>query len=236
MSIPVPGRTATPPAKRSLMVWEQLVQRGIRDQRVLEAMGRLQREQFVPAHMAPLAYEDKALAIGCEQTISEPYMVALMLEALELDESNRVLEVGAGSGYVAALLSELTGEVIALEFVPELAQKAAERLLRLDLEGVKVVVGDGSKGYPERAPYDRIIVSAAAPEVPPSLVDQLDEGGILVIPVGDRFQQSLRKITRRRGEVRSEDLCSCVFVPLLGEEGWSESEVLEREREGDRPR
>src|SRR6266545_5589117 len=147
MSAPAPGQV-TLPAKRSLMVWGQLVQRGIRDQRVLEAMGRLPREQFVPAQMVPLAYEDKALSIGYDQTISQPYIVALMLEALDLDESNRVLDVGAGSGYLTALLSELAGEVIALEFVPELAQRATERLGRLGLENVKVVVADGSRGYP----------------------------------------------------------------------------------------
>ena len=237
MSIPLPGRAANPPAKRSLMVWEQLVQRGIRDQRVLEAMGRLPREQFVPSAMVPLAYEDKALAIGHEQTISQPYMVALMLEALELDPSSRVLEVGAGSGYATALLSQLAGEVVALEYVPELAQKATERLRRFDVQNVKVVVADGSRGFPQRAPYDRILVSAAAPEAPPSLVDQLDEGGVLVIPVGDRLQQTLLKISRHRGEIRTENLCACVFVPLLGEEGWSEAECgPERERGGEKPR
>src|SRR5262245_6766074 len=146
MSIPVPGRMATPPAKRSLMVWEQLVQRGIRDQRVLLAMGRVPREEFVPPPLVPMAYEDKALAIGHGQTISQPYMVALMLEALEIDESYRVLEVGAGSGYVAALLAELAREVVALEVVPELAQRASERLRRFELEHVRLVVTDGSRG------------------------------------------------------------------------------------------
>ncbi len=222
-----------PSARRALMVWEQLAQRGIRDQRVLEAMGRVPRECFVPPEKLLLAYEDQALIIGHNQTISQPYMVALTLEALELDEEHRVLEVGTGSGYFTALLLELVREVVSIEVVPELAREAEERLHGLGYENFRVVVGDGSRGYPTRAPYHRISVAAAAPEVPVSLEDQLDEGGILVIPVGDRHRQNLRRVLRRRGNFQHDDLCPCVYVPLIGEEGWDGGPVdWEGEREG----
>jgi protein-L-isoaspartate(D-aspartate) O-methyltransferase len=237
--MPIHGPAAPPVARRALMVWEQLVQRGIRDQRVLDAMGRVPREKFVPASMAEAAYEDKALSIGHHQTISQPYMVALTLEALDLDESHRVLDVGTGSGYVAALLGELVREVITVEVVPELAREAGERLAALGYRNVKVAVTDGSKGYPPRAPFDRIAVAAAAPQVPPSLVDQLDGGGILVLPVGDRRHQVLRRVVRRRGEILESDLCPCVYVPLRGEEGWAEDEPMflpERDGEEEQPR
>ena len=213
-----------PSAKRALMVWHQLAQRGIRDQRVLEAMGRVPRECFVPPDRVHLAYEDQALTIGHQQTISQPYMVALTLEALQLDEHHRVLEIGTGSGYVTALLLELVREVISVEVVPELAREAAERLRGLGSRNFQIVVGDGSRGYPARAPYQRICVAAAAPEVPASLEDQLDEGGILVLPVGDRQRQVLRRVERRHGSFHTHDLCQCVYVPLIGEEGWDGGE------------
>jgi len=222
--MPVPATTSYS-AKRALMVWEQLAQRGIRDQRVLDAMGRVPRERFVPPEMAGSAYEDRALSIGHRQTISQPYIVALTLEALDLDESHRVLEVGTGSGYVTALLAELAREVVTLEVIPELSSEAEERLRELSYGNVTLVTADGSRGFPMRAPYHRIAVAAAAPEVPPSLVDQLDEGGVLVLPVGGRHSQVLRRVTRRRGALREEDLCACVFVPLLGDEGWEERET-----------
>ncbi len=205
---------------RAAMVQEQLVQRGIRDRRVLEAMGRVPREQFVPPDRAGLAYEDQALSIGYNQTISQPYMVALTLEALDLNKNQKVLDVGTGSGYLAALLAELSHWVITIEVVPELAQKAEERLQLLGYRNLTVVVGDGSIGYPARAPYQRIAVSAAAPEIPPSLEDQLDEGGILVLPIGDRYRQNLRRVIRRGESFYQEDLCPCIYVPLMGEEGW----------------
>jgi protein-L-isoaspartate(D-aspartate) O-methyltransferase len=206
--------------QRSLMIWEQLVRRGIRDQRVLDALDRVPRERFVPPEKAYLAYEDQAITIGHGQTISQPYMVALTLEALDLEEEHRVLEVGMGSGYMTALLCELTREVVAVEIVPELARAAECRLREMGYSNFQVVVGDGSMGFSAKAPYDRIAVAAAGPQVPPSLEDQLDEGGILVIPVGDRERQMLRKVVRRRGESVVEDLCPCVYVPLIGEEGW----------------
>src|ERR1041384_4367654 len=178
--------TATPTSRRAIMVWEQLVRRGIRDPRVLEAMGKVPRERFVPAGREAFAYEDQALGIGHSQTISQPYMVALTLEALELDEEQVVLEVGTGSGYMTALLAELVREVVSVEVVPELAQEADARLRSMGYRNYRVAVGDGSKGYPPLAPYARIAVAAGSPRVPPSLEDQLDEGGILVLPVGTR--------------------------------------------------
>jgi len=183
-------------------------------------MAKLPRELFVPPEKAALAYEDQALAIGHNQTISQPYMVALTLEALELNENHRVLDVGTGSGYMAALLGELCHSVVSIEVIPELARDAAERLGALDYSNIRVVVGDGSLGYPSCAPYHRVAVAAAAPGIPNSLVDQLDEGGILVLPVGDRYRQTLLRVIRRRGNCHQEDLCPCVYVPLVGEEGW----------------
>ena len=234
----VERRSAPRSAQRARMVWEQLSQRGIRDQRVLEAMGRVPRELFVPAERADQAYEDKAIPLSHNQTISQPYMVALTLEALALDEDHHVLEIGTGSGYVTALLAQLVREVISMECVPELAATAGERLAALGIDNARVVTGDGSRGYAPCAPFHRIAVAAAAPQVPPSLVDQLDEGGILVLPVGDRSHQILRRVRRRRGEILTDDLCPCVYVPLLGEEGWSDTDPddwMEGEGEEERP-
>lgn len=211
----------SPSSHRVHMVWDQLARRGIRDQRVLDAMSRVPRENFVPPEKADMAYEDTALSIGCNQTISQPYMVALTLEALELDEDHKVLEVGTGSGYQTALLLELVGEVISIEVIPELAQEAERRLSSMGYENFNIVVGDGSKGFSPHAPYHRIAVAAAAPDVPPSLEDQLDEGGILVLPVGSRVCQNLRRVIRKKGSFHYEDLCPCVYVPLIGEEGWA---------------
>jgi protein-L-isoaspartate(D-aspartate) O-methyltransferase len=205
---------------RARMVEQQLRGRGIEDERVLDAMGRVPRELFVPENLAHLAYEDGALPIGFGQTISQPYIVATICSLLELDGDERVLDVGTGSGYQAAVLAELAKEVVSIERVPELAERARAALRRAGYENVEVRVGDGSLGVPERAPYDRIAVAAAAPVVPPALYEQLAESGRLVLPRGGRWGQELVLVERTpQGPVERRSV-SCRFVPLVGEEGF----------------
>ncbi len=211
-------------SSRALMVWNQLARRGIRDRRVLERMGEVPRELFLPQEVVSFAYADQAVSIGYRQTISQPYMVALTLDALALDADHRVLEIGTGSGYVTALLSGLVREVVSIEIVPELAAAAREKLRKLGCTNVSVIVADGSKGYAPAAPYDRIAVAAAAPSVPASLVDQLDRAGAIVLPVGHRNQQMLRRVRQTRMGFEEDDLCPCIFVPLVGDEGWGAQE------------
>ncbi len=207
--------------QRRRMVEDQLRRRGIADERVLAAMGKVPREQFVPKRQRRFAYDDSALSIGEGQTISQPYMVAKMLELLACWPEHRVLEVGAGSGYQAALLGELAAEVYAIEIIETLAERARQVLSRLGYENVNIVVGDGTLGYPEAAPYDRIIVAAAAPQVPPPLVEQLAEGGRLVAPVGSRGMQTCIVGNKKEdGKLHIEKSIGCVFVPLVGEHGW----------------
>jgi len=194
--------------QRRMMAEGQLRRRGIADERVLAAMGKVPREQFMPERQRRFAY------------ISQPYMVAKMLELLACRPEHRVLEVGAGSGYQAALLGELAAEVYAIEIVETLAERARQVLSRLGYENVSIVVGDGTLGYPEAAPYDRVIVSAAAPQVPPPLVEQLAEGGRLVAPVGNRGMQTCIVGSKEDGELRIERSIGCVFVPLIGQHGW----------------
>lgn len=207
-------------ALRERMVEEQLQCRGIRDQRVLDAMQFVPRHLFVPERCRAQAYEDMPLPIGYHQTISQPYIVALMLEALELTGREQVLEVGTGSGYQAALLGWLAKHVYTVEIIPELAQAARALLSQLGYENVEVVAANGSIGWKASAPYDAIIVAAASPAVPHSLLEQLREGGRLVLPVGDLFDQVLLRVRTRQGKVVTEDLGGCAFVPLVGEEGW----------------
>ncbi|MGH9782863.1 MAG: protein-L-isoaspartate(D-aspartate) O-methyltransferase [Terriglobia bacterium] len=208
---------------RRAMVERQLRRRGIRDERVLEAMGELPRHEFVPPELFSQAYEDHPLPIGGGQTISQPYMVAAMLEALELEGTERVLEVGTGSAYEAALLARLAAHVYTIECDAALARSAKERLDRMGLGVVvEVIEGDGSLGYPPAAPYDGILVAAAAPEIPPCLLEQLVEGGRLAIPVGDRDCQELRQIRKRQASPVVRHLGYCRFVPLLGAHGWEE--------------
>jgi protein-L-isoaspartate(D-aspartate) O-methyltransferase len=203
------------------MVESQLRRRGILDPRVLEAMREVPRHRFVAIADEPRAYEDHPIAIGHGQTISQPYMVAEMVEALELRGSETVLEVGAGSGYQAAILGRLARRVYAIESDPDLAHRARQRLDDMYPSGaVHVIVGDGSLGYPAAAPYEAIVVAAAAPEVPPALLDQLAEGGRLVVPVGDLNDQELRQIRKVRGESVVRVLGRCSFVPLIGARGW----------------
>ncbi len=206
---------------RERMVQVQLKNRGIKDQRVLDAMSTVPRERFVPEGSRRDAYADRPLPIGRGQTISQPYMVARMLEALAPGDEHRTLEIGAGSGYVAALLGELCAEVWAVEIVEKLVQRARGVLLDLGYENVNLVVGDGTQGLAERAPYDRIIVSAGAPSEPQPLLDQLADGGRLVMPVGNRISQHLVTVDRDGDQFNRSKGMSCVFVPLVGRHGWS---------------
>jgi protein-L-isoaspartate(D-aspartate) O-methyltransferase len=205
---------------RQSMVAVQLRPRGIKDQRVLEAMSRIPREEFVPAELRARAYEDEPLPIGGGQTISQPYMVAVMLALLELKASDKVLEIGTGCGYQAALLACLSKEVYSVEIRPELARTAAERLEKLAFAIVHVHSGDGSAGLPEFAPYDAIVVAAAAPLLPEPLLQQLGEGGRLVAPVGDSSQQNLVCVKKQANAISYAWHEGCRFVPLVGRFGW----------------
>jgi protein-L-isoaspartate(D-aspartate) O-methyltransferase len=207
---------------RKDMVERQIRKRGIADLRVLSAMTSVPRHAFVPADRLGSAYADTPLPIGHGQTISQPFMVAAMADALLLPGTERVLEIGAGSGYQSAVLSLLAREVIAIETLPSLAASARERLACLGYSNVRILDGDGSLGWMAEAPYDAILVSAAAPSVPQPLIDQLAEGGRLAVPVGDAENQQVLRITKRRGEILSEKLYRCRFVPLVGEHGWRE--------------
>jgi protein-L-isoaspartate(D-aspartate) O-methyltransferase len=203
------------------MVETQLRRRGIRDRRVLSAMMEIPREEFVPVEARVLAYGDNPVHIGHGQTISQPYMTALMAECLELTGTETVLEVGAGSGYAAAVLGALAARVVTVEIVPELARLAKQNLYRTGRDlNVQVIAGDGSLGYPEEAPYDAISVAAGAPDVPPALLQQLADPGRLVIPVGGRDDQELRVLWRRGGRSEWRVATYCRFVPLRGGEGW----------------
>lgn len=204
---------------RVQMVYEQIERRGVVDQRVLRAMTDVPRHLFVPEELLPQAYADSPLQIGSGQTISQPYIVALMTELLDLQPGDHVLEVGAGSGYQTAILAELAAEVIGLERLPELAQLAEARLRSLGYQNITIHVIDGSEGFPEAAPYDAILVAAAAPTAPKPLIEQLAEGGRLVIPVGDTFDQMLERLTRRGKAIHRERLTPVRFVPLIGRHG-----------------
>lgn len=197
------------------MVESQLRGRGIADERVLGAMFRVPRHEFTSAPTRNQAYEDHPLGIGEGQTISQPYIVALMLEALELKPTDRVLEIGTGSGYATALLAELVAQIFSIERHESLANEARELLARLGYTNVKFIVGDGSQGFAEGAPYDAVLVSAAAPEVPPALIAQLAEGGRMILPVGSGESQRLQLIHKRKGEAQILLREPCRFVPLV---------------------
>jgi len=209
-------------AERHAMVEKQLRARGIRDARVLEAMAAIPRHLFVPPESVESAYADQPVAIGEAQTISQPYMVAAMTEALDITGTERLLEVGAGSGYQAAILGRLAREVIALELEPRLAEEAARRLAELGITNVRVLAGDASGGFAQEAPYDGIVVSAAARSVPHPLLEQLSEGGRLLIPVGPEETQELLRFRRSGTSFSREVLHHCRFVPLLGAHGQHE--------------
>lgn len=204
---------------RQRMVATQLRGRGISDERVLEAMSGVPRHRFVPSG-GRFAYDDSPQPIGEGQTISQPYMVAVMTEALGLTGDEKVLEIGAGSGYQAAVLAELCRQVYSIERIPGLAERAKRVLAELGYHNVEVVVGDGTRGVPEHAPYDGIIVTAATPSLPPPWAEQLAEGGRIVAPVGDRWSQTLIIATKEHGHLKQHSGCGCVFVPLIGEYGF----------------
>src|SRR5690242_11342391 len=210
--------------RREHMVLHQLAERGIQDIRVLEAMGEVPRERFVAGDVRHLAYEDCALPIAEGQTISQPYMVAAMCEALQLRGPETVLEIGTGSGYAAAVLSRLARRVVSIERHPALAERAAALLRDLGYTNVEVHLGDGSRGWSAAAPYDAITVAAGAPTVPDALTAQLRDAGRLLIPVGEPRQQVLLRLTRNGHRLFKEELMPCVFVPLIGAQGWSGAE------------
>ena len=206
--------------QRIAMVELQLRSRGIRDQRVLEAMLHVPRHEFVPPSLQADAYADMPLPIGSGQTISQPYIVAAMLEALQIRPSDRVLEIGTGSGYMTALLAVLAAQVVSIERHAELVERARAVLARLGYQNVQIVVGDGSQGYPPAAPYDRIIASAAAPSIPTALLEQLNEGGRMVIPVGPPHTQQLQLVRKINGQMEMTPLDPCRFVPMIGESAY----------------
>jgi protein-L-isoaspartate(D-aspartate) O-methyltransferase len=206
--------------QRKRMVERQLLPRGIHDPLVLKAMEKVPREAFVPEDLRESAYGDNPLPIGEGQTISQPYIVALMTEALELKGAEKVLEIGTGSGYQAAVLAEIAKEVYTMERVASLSEKAEQILGRLGYANIYFKVFNGTLGWPEHSPYDAIMVTAGAPEIPETLIEQLGEGGRLVIPVGDRLGQDLFKIRKKGGRTTTEDLGPVRFVNLVGEYGW----------------
>jgi protein-L-isoaspartate(D-aspartate) O-methyltransferase len=210
--------------QREAMVEQQLAARGIADERLLDAMRQVPRHEFVPAHLSGFAYEDSPLPIEADQTISQPYIVALMIEAAEVAAGDRVLEIGAGSGYAAAVMGRIAAEVIAVERHAELATLAAARMKRLGYDNVRIVHGDGSRGLPAEAPYEAILAAASGSHVPDALLGQLSIGGVLVMPVGEPHSvQSLVKVTRRSADdYVHEDLGAVRFVPLIGAHGWDE--------------
>jgi len=207
---------------RQIMVDQQLAARGIHDARVLEAMGWIPRERFMPEEAAEHAYDDAAAPIGHGQTISQPYIVALMTQALEIAPTHRVLEVGTGSGYQAAVLAHLAKTIYTVERIKPLLDLAFEHILALHLRNVRFKFADGSIGWCEEAPFDRIMVTAAAPDVPQELIDQLAEDGQLIAPIGSREDQQLVKVIRRpHGNIERVHLGGCRFVPLIGQRGWN---------------
>ena len=203
-------------AARERMVEEQILARGVRDPRVLEALRKVPRHLFVPLEMQPSAYADSALPIGMGQTISQPYVVAFMTEALELKPQDRVLEIGTGSGYQAAVLSVLVREVYSMEIVEQLGREAGARLKEMGYSNVRVRIGDGYRGWPEAAPFDAIVVTAAPPDIPAALVAQLRPGGRMVVPVG-RYVQSLIRLRLTAKGVERESLLPVRFVPMVHE-------------------
>ena len=207
---------------RESMVVNQVAARGVRSENVLNAMRKVPRELFVPNKLAQFAYEDSPLSIAAGQTISQPYIVAFMIEALDLRGGEKVLEIGAGSGYAAAVLAEIAGDVYTIEYIEELAKSAASILAELGYDNVQVLHGDGTLGWEEHAPYDGIVVTAGGPEVPESLQQQLKIGGRMIIPIGEsrNFQELIRVTRVSETRFKSEDLASVRFVPLVGAQGW----------------
>ena len=222
-----PRKDKTPEEDRFLrdredMVKYQLVPRGITSKKVLDVFLKVRRDQFINEGYKSSSYADHPLPTGCGQTISQPYMVALMTECLELSKDDKVLEIGTGSGYQTAILAELAKEVYSVERFDSLASEAGATLKKLGYDNITITVGDGTLGWEEFAPYDKIIVTAGAVKIPPALEKQLAEGGKMVIPVGNSFTQMLILATKEKGTLKTEDVCPCVFVPLVGKNGWRE--------------
>jgi protein-L-isoaspartate(D-aspartate) O-methyltransferase len=208
--------------ERARMVEEQIVDRGVKDERVLAAMRKVPRHEFLPEAIRGMAYQDSALPLGEGQTMSQPFMVALMSELLELKGTERVLEIGTGSGYQAAVLAELCEKVYTVERIKILADRARQNLDRLGYRSVAIKVYDGTYGWKEMAPFDAIMVTAGSPDVPAPLIEQLKDNGRLVIPVGERFNQTLLKVAKTPEGCVPERSIPCVFVPLIGNHGWKE--------------
>ena len=212
---------------REQMVREQFITRGIADQRVLAAFYKVEREKFVPPEVRNKAYQDFPLSIGEGQTISQPYMVALMTQSLELKGDEKILEIGTGSGYQTAILAELAREVYSIERIRVLAERARKLLEKLGYSNIKIFLSDGTLGWKESSPYDRILVTAGAREIPQPLTDQLEEEGIMVIPVGNSYSQDLRVVRKRKNRIKTATVEKCVFVPLIGKYGWDERRLSE---------
>lgn len=202
------------------MVAFQIERRGITDKRILAAMRKIPRHHFIPREEWENAYDDFPLPIGEGQTISQPYIVAFMSNVLNLQKNDKVLEIGTGSGYQAAILAGLARSVYTVERIAQLAERASQRLQELKIDNVNVIVGDGSLGLPQEAPFDAILVTAAAPNAPQKVLDQLAEGGRMIIPVGSRFHQTLELWKRIQGRFTCQEVLPVVFVPLIGEHGW----------------
>jgi len=207
---------------REKMVREQLIPRNINNEKVIAAFYKVPRHRFVPQELIKNSYEDYPLPIGCNQTISQPYMVALMTQLLELNGHERVLEVGTGSGYQSAILAEICKEVYSVERFEKLANKAIALLKQLGYDNIKVKVEDGTEGWEDFSPFDGIIVTAAAPDIPKNLIAQLNNGGKMVVPIGGHFSQMLTLIEKFESKITTTDICGCVFVPLVGKYGWNE--------------
>jgi protein-L-isoaspartate(D-aspartate) O-methyltransferase len=207
--------------ERLAMVQTQLRERGITDERVLKTMEEVPRHKFVLKEYEAMAYQDTPLPIGEGQTISQPFMVAIMAQSLQLQGNEKVLEIGTGSGYQSAILGKLSHEVYTVERLPALALRAKNILLELGYNNIKVIIANGTLGYPQEAPFSAILVTAGAPRIPPCLIEQLAEGGKLVIPIGDRINQILTLVTKSQGRTLQQEIVGCIFVPLIGEEGWS---------------
>lgn len=206
--------------QREKMVETQIKARRITDERILKVMKEIPRHEFIDGALESVAYQDSPLPIGYGQTISQPFIVALMTQLLDVKEDHKVLEIGTGSGYQTAILSKLAMSVVTVERIPELYQEAKERLYRLNCDNVIVVKADGSIGYKEYAPYDRVIVTASAPKLPEALIEQLSDQGLIVIPIGNRISQRLETIKKDGDTIRRERGEGVIFVPLIGKEGW----------------
>ncbi|MBC7782955.1 MAG: protein-L-isoaspartate(D-aspartate) O-methyltransferase [Burkholderiales bacterium] len=209
-----------PSARQEKMIKQQIIARGIRDPRVIEAMKWLPRERFLPEEIQGHAFDDAPAQIGHGQTISQPYIVALMTEALRPEPDHRVLEIGTGSGYQTSVLARLTGEVYTVERIKSLLDESFERIMSLGIRNVHFHFGDGSLGWPKHGPYDRIIVTAAAPSLPRGLADQLVDGGVCIAPIGDRTAQQLMRYVKTPGGLEQHAICGVRFVPLIGQDGW----------------